>query len=122
MIQRDAPSLSDHEPSGILKTMRTRNRESFEVACPCCGARLTIDPMLGKVLHSRQSEKQTHGRDLDHIAQLLESDAARRDALFRESMAEQKIKPELLERKFEEALKKTSREPALPPLRDLDLD
>jgi hypothetical protein len=102
--------------------MGVHNRENFEVACPCCGARLTIDPTLGKVLHSRPPDKQTHGRDLDHVAQLLESDAARRDALFRESMAEQKIKPELLERKFEEALKRTSKEPASPPLRDLDLD
>ncbi len=102
--------------------MGTRNHKNFEVFCPCCGARLTIDPMLGKVLHSQQPEKQARGRDLDHIAQLLESDAARRDALFRESMAEQRIKPELLERKFEEALKKTSKEPAPPPLRDFDLD
>ncbi|MGH9342832.1 MAG: hypothetical protein ACRD19_03600 [Terriglobia bacterium] len=97
---------------------------SFEIICPCCGSKLTIDSSLGAVVHSTPPAKQTHieERDLEHASQLLEKDAAQRDTLFRKSLEAQKSKSELLDRKFEEALKKGREGPATPPLRDIDLD
>ena len=103
--------------------MRERSDRQFEVVCPCCGARLLIDRPLGKIISHENPPKQP-GRtpDLNHPAKMLEQAAARREALFRQSTEEEKHKAELLERKFEEALKKRKDEPVTPPLRDIDLD
>lgn len=97
-------------------------RHAFEVQCPCCGARLTIDPALGAIVHSASNHPQGEKRDLNRASEVLEQEAARRDHLFRKSLESQKTKSDLLEQKFEEALKKNIDSPAPPPLRDIDLD
>jgi predicted amidophosphoribosyltransferase len=104
--------------------MAPREREAgkFELICPSCGAKLTVDAELGKVLHHEPPPKTSKAPDLDHAAQLLQKEKARREALFRQSTEEEKVKSELLERKFEEAMKKTKDQPAGPPLKDIDLD
>lgn len=99
-----------------------RTEPRFDVTCPCCGARLRIDAELGKVLHHDPPPKHAKAPDLDKATRLLQKEAARREALFRQSVEEEKTKPDLLQRKFEEALKKTKDEPVGPPLRDIDLD
>ena len=103
--------------------MREPGNRQFEVVCPCCGARLLIDRPLGKIISHENPPKQP-GRtpDLDHADKVLEQAAARREALFRQSTEEAKHKTELLERKFEESLKKSKGEPPTPPRRDIDLD
>lgn len=106
----------------MAEIKRKEHRGSFEVCCPCCGARLTIDSEFSKVLLSQPPEKGDRERELDHARQTLERDAARRDSLFQRSMEDEKTKPELLERKFQEALKKSKNKPVTPPLRDMDLD
>ena len=89
---------------------------------PCCGARSRIDAELGKVLHHDPPPKHAKAPDVDKAARLLQKEAARREALFRQSVEEEKTKPDLLQAKFEEALKKTKDEPVGPSLRDIDLD
>jgi uncharacterized Zn finger protein (UPF0148 family) len=99
-----------------------RGPRKLEVVCPCCGAVLSVDAELGKVLHHQAPPKHEKSPDLDHAAQLLKKEAARREALFRQSADEEKVKSELLDRKFQEALEKTKDEPIDRPLRDIDLD
>ncbi len=94
----------------------------LEITCPCCGARLKVDAELGKVLHHDPPPKTDKSRDLDQAALLLQKEAQRREALFQQSTADEKIKSQLLDRKFEEALKKSKDEPVGPTLRDIDLD
>jgi uncharacterized Zn finger protein (UPF0148 family) len=94
----------------------------LEVVCPCCGAVLTVDAELGKVLRHQAPPKHEKAPDLDHATQLLKKEAARREALFRQSADEEKVKSQLLDRKFQEALEKTKDEPIDRPLRDIDLD
>jgi hypothetical protein len=103
--------------------MRDPFDRQFEIVCPCCGARMLIDRSLGKVLSHEAPPKQP-GRtpDLEHAGAVLEQAAARREALFRQSTEEEKHKGELLERKFEEALKRRKGDPVTPPIRDIDLD
>jgi len=99
--------------------------DNVEIACPCCGARLTIDITLGRVIAHEASLKQKRKPDsarLEHAADLLDRQAAQHEAHFRESAEEEKIKSDLLARKFEEALKKSRGQPAKPALRDIDLD
>ena len=99
-----------------------RAEQRFDVTCPSCGARLRIDAELGKVVHHDPPPKHAKAPDLDKAARLLQKEAARREALFRQSVKEEKTKPDLLQAKFEEALKKTKDEPVGPSLRDIDLD
>ena len=102
--------------------MAKRSRSNLEIACPCCGARLTVDAELGKVLHHDPPPKSGHAPDLDRVADILLKQSERREALFRQSTEEEKVKSQLLDRKFQEALKKTKDEPVGPPLKDIDLD
>jgi uncharacterized Zn finger protein (UPF0148 family) len=102
--------------------MAKPDRAKFEVVCPCCGARLKVDGELGKVLYHELPPRHEKAPDLDHASQLLQKESARREALFQQSAQEEKVKSQLLERKFEEVLKKTKDVPATPPLKDIDLD
>lgn len=103
--------------------MPDRKSSSLYVTCPSCGARLTVDPNLRKVVaHEAPPPKRQNAPDLDHADTLLREQAARREAIFRQSTEDEKSKPQLLERKFEEALKKSKDQPVERPTRDIDLD
>jgi hypothetical protein len=106
----------------LMMTRQDQADQGIDVVCPCCGARLRIDVELGKVLHHDPPPKHAKAPDLAQAARVLQKAAARREALFRQSVEEEKTKTDLLERKFEEALKRTKDEPVGPPLKDLDLD
>jgi predicted amidophosphoribosyltransferase len=102
--------------------MSPREKSALEVTCPCCGARLKVDAELGKVVHHTPPPRHAKAPDIDHASQLLEKEKARREALFQQSSEDTKTKSQLLERKFEEALKQTKDEPVTRPTRDIDLD
>lgn len=99
-------------------------RKEIDLRCPCCGAALKIDAELGRVIwHEAAAKSKKAGRDhLDHAGDVLEKQAAQREAHFRESSEQEKLKSDVLARKFEEALKKTRNAPVEPGLRDIDLD
>ena len=102
--------------------MAHRDSDKIELTCPCCGARLTVDAELGKVIAHEPPPRLTNAPDFDRAAQLLKEQQARREALFAQSAEDEKVKAKVLERKFEEALKKTKDEPITRPTRDIDLD
>ncbi len=98
-------------------------QKSTEVVCPCCEARLMIDLSLGVVLHHEPPPKLSAVTDLKEAAEALKAQADQRDARFKERMQAEKDKGKVLDRKFQELLKKAKEEPATePPLRDIDLD
>jgi uncharacterized Zn finger protein (UPF0148 family) len=103
-------------------TMSKQQRKTAEVVCPCCGARLGVDTELGKILFHEPPPRSTKAPDLDHASQLLKKEAERRESLFKQSAEEEKIKSELLERRFREAFEKTKDQPTGPPLKEIDLD
>ncbi|HLW78345.1 MAG TPA: hypothetical protein VKU44_01995 [Terriglobia bacterium] len=94
----------------------------IELVCPCCGARLKVDREFGKVIGHEAPRRETRGPDLDRAAVLLQKRAEERDAHFRQSAEDEKVKSRLLERKFEEALAKAKDQPVTRPARDIDLD
>lgn len=95
---------------------------NLSVECPCCGARLSIDAGLGKVVSHEAPPPKRGTLDLDKAAALLKEQAARREALFKQSAEDMKIQSQLLERKFEAALEKSKDQPVSKPTRDIDLE
>jgi hypothetical protein len=101
---------------------QTKNPD-IQVECPCCGATLTIDAILKKVIAHQPPPKQPSPlADFDRAGALLREQAERREALFRQSAEEMKTKSQLLDRKFQAALDKSKDEPVEKPTRDIDLD
>ncbi len=92
------------------------------IECPCCGASLTIDTALRKVVSHEAPPPKRSALDLDHAAALLKEQKARREAIFKQSSEDVKIASQLLERKFEAALEKNKDAPVTKPTRDIDLD
>lgn len=97
-----------------------KGQSPFEVTCPCCGARLTLDGALKAVVHHEPPPRSGSAGDLGQAFQALQGEAARREARFREAAEAEKGKEKLLERKFKEGLKRAKDAP--PPPRPFDLD
>ena len=102
--------------------MPQSKNSNLSVECPCCGARLTIDAVLGKVVSHDAPPPKRNAMDLDQAAALLKEQAARREAIFNQSTQDVKIQSQLLEKKFEAALEKNKNTPITKPTRDIDLD
>lgn len=102
--------------------MARKSAAPVEVSCPCCRAKLTIDPQLAVVLSHEAPPKAAPDVDITDAARILEEQAQRREDKFRESWEAEKKKDEVLTRKFEEALKKAKDQPVEKPLRDFDLE
>ena len=96
-------------------------KSELEVTCPCCRASLVIDTNLGRVLSHREPERADKP-ELDEAARILAAEAARREALFEQSMEAEKGRDDALARRFEEALRQAKQEPITRPDRDFDLD
>lgn len=96
-------------------------KSEFEVSCPCCSAMLVVDANLQRVI--RHSEAPSADRpELDNAQRILAEQAARREALFQKSVAEERNRGDALSKRFEEALKQAREEPITKPTRDFDLD
>lgn len=59
---------------------------------------------------------------LDDAQRILADEAARREAIFAQSVADEKVRGDALSKRFEEALKQARKEPVTRPARDFDLD
>ena len=96
-------------------------KSELEVTCPCCRASLVIDTNLGRVIAHRELERGDKP-ELDEAARILAAEAARREALFEQSVEAEKGRDDALTRRFEEALRQAKQEPITRPDRDFDLD
>jgi hypothetical protein len=96
-------------------------KSELELACPCCGAALVVDLNLGRVISHKEPERGDKP-ELNEAQQILAAEAARREALFEQSVQAEKTRGDALSRRFEEALKQASQEPITKPMRDFDLD
>jgi hypothetical protein len=101
--------------------MANRSPEIFELDCPCCSAKLTIDRRLGVVL-AHTVPVRPPSIDLDDTARLLRAHDDAVEAKFRASVEAEKTKEDVLARKFAEGLKKAKDGPVEKPIRDFDLD
>ncbi len=95
---------------------------TVEVTCPCCRAKLTVDPQLAVVLSHEAPPKPAPDVDISDAARILQEQARKREDKFRESWDAEQKKEDVLARKFEEGLKKAKDQPIEKPVRDFDLD
>jgi hypothetical protein len=93
----------------------------LEIDCPCCGSTLTVDLNLRRVTSHREPERGVRP-ELTDAQRILAEEAARREAVFEQSVNAEKTRGDALSRRFEEALKQARTEPVTKPTRDFDLD
>jgi hypothetical protein len=96
-------------------------QSEFEVPCPCCGAALVIDANLRRVVRHVEPENPNKP-ELSDAERILAEAAARREAIFAESVQAEKTRGDALSKRFEEALRQAGKEPITKPTRDFDLD
>jgi glutaredoxin len=94
----------------------------FEVACPHCHASLKVDAEVGAVISHRAPVTPKTFSDMEEAARAMREQDERKESLFRQSVEAQKHQADLLEKKFQEALKRAKETPDAPKIRDFDLD
>jgi len=102
--------------------MGNRNGENLNVTCPCCQAKLVIDPTFGAVLSHEVQVKPGPNVDLADAQRILNEQQRQREDKFADSWFQETNKEDILAKKFEEGMKKAKDAPAGKPLRDFDLD
>jgi hypothetical protein len=102
--------------------MSEKESLTIQVTCPCCGAALTIDPSLSTVLDHKLPPKPQLVARLQDATKHLEHEASRRDEKYQQILEAEKNKGKVLDRKFQELLKKAKEEPITKPIKDIDLD
>jgi hypothetical protein len=98
-----------------------RLKSEIEVTCPCCQSTLVIDTNLGRVVSHKEPERGDKP-ELSEAQRILAEQAARREAVFQQSVDAEKTRGDALSRRFEEALRQAKEEPVTKPMRDFDLD
>lgn len=98
-----------------------RLKSELEVTCPCCQTTLVIDLNLGRVVSHHEPERGNKP-ELSEAQRILSEEAARREAIFQQSVESEKSRGDALSRRFEEALRQARSEPVTKPTRDFDLD
>ena len=98
-----------------------RLKSEIEVTCPCCQSSLVIDLNLGRVVGHKEPERSDKP-ELNDAHRILADQAARREAVFQQSVDAEKTRGDSLSKRFEEALKQAREEPITKPTRDFDLD
>ena len=96
-------------------------KSEFDVLCPCCQATLVIDVNLRRVVRHEEPVRGDRP-ELSDAQRILAEEAARREAIFQQSVAAEKTRGDALSKRFDEALRQARDEPITKPQRDFDLD
>jgi len=89
--------------------MAKQSPELFEVACPCCGATLKVDPATRAVISHVAPIKPKMFNDFDAAAKAMREQEGRKESLFRQAVDAEKNKASLLERSEERRVGKECR-------------
>ena len=91
--------------------------------CPHCTAVLKVDPAEKAVIAHTAPVKPKTFNDMEEAAKAMREQDTRRESIFRQSVEAQKHASDLLEKKFQEAVKRAKESPDTgKPIRDFDLD
>jgi len=98
-----------------------RLKSEIEVTCPCCQATLVVDVNLGRVVSHHEPDRGNKP-ELTEAHRIIAEEAARREAVFQQSVESERTRGDALSKRFEEALRQARQEPITKPTRDFDLD
>ncbi len=101
---------------------KPKKAETFEVACPHCNATLKVDIETRAVISHTPPVTPKTFNDFEEAARAMREQEGRKESIFRQSVEAQKHQADLLEKKFQEALKRAKEAPDTPKIRDFDLD
>ena len=96
-------------------------KSELELTCPCCNAVLVVDVNLGRIVSHHEPDRGDKP-ELSDAQRILAAEAARREALFEQSVQNERTRGDALSKRFEEALRQAHDEPVTKPKRDFDLD
>ena len=84
---------------------------------------LKVDTSTRAVIAHTAAVKPKMFQDIEEAARAMKEQDIRRESIFRQSVEAQKNASDLLEKKFQEAVKKAKESPDTgKPIRDFDLD
>jgi transketolase len=96
---------------------------TFEIECPCCGATLKVDSQVKAVLEWKEKPRPKTIEDIAAGVERLKGEEKAREAAFQKSVEAMKSSKSILDRKFEELLKKAKQDdPTAPPPKPLGLE
>ena len=93
--------------------------DNIELKCPCCSTKLVVDRDTGDILYEQRPK--TKEVSWDQAVQSGKEKQAEAEAQFAEGMDREHRADEILDKKFEEALKRADKSDKPPP-RIFDLD
>ena len=96
-------------------------KSKIEVVCAYCNMVLVVDVNLKRVVRHEAPERFDKP-ELGDAQRILAEEAARREAMFQQSVDEEKTRGDALSRRFDEALRQATEEPITRSGRDFDLD
>jgi hypothetical protein len=103
--------------------MAKKSPPEFDVTCPCCSAVLKVDAATRAVIAHTPAVKPKTFADMEAAAKAMREQDSRRESIFQQSVEAQKHAADLLEKKFQEAVKRAKESPDTgKPIRDFDLD
>src|SRR5271155_882303 len=102
--------------------MGKQTTDNLNVTCPCCQAKLVVDPIFGAVLSHEAPVRPGPNVDLTDAQKILNEQNRQREDKFADSWFQESNKEDILAKKFEEAMKKAKDAPVSKPIRDFDLD
>jgi hypothetical protein len=98
----------------------SRPRE-IQVVCPCCQTELLVDVATAAVLREDR-KKRPPTRSFEEAVKDEQERRKASDEVFGKALQGQRTQQEILERKFQEAMKKAEEDPESPPPRPVDWD
>ena len=107
----------------MAQAKKSGTGDTFEVECPCCGATLKVDSRVKAVLEHKEKPRPKTLEDISVGVERLKGAEQAREEAFQKSVEALKSSKSVLDRKFEELLKKAKADdPATPPLKPLGLE
>ena len=88
-------------------------QENLQVTCPCCSTRLTLDRGSGEILYEERPKRR--GLSWDEAVQAGDSKQKQAEDMFQKGMARERNADSILEKKFQEALKRADKSDDPPP-------
>ena len=93
----------------------------FDLLCPCCGARLKVDPALKAVIAHEAPKVPRKFESVDDAIGALKTHDVELEKKVAASVEAEKTKKDVLNRKFDELFEKAKNDDS-KPIRDIDLD